>query len=99
MVKFSIFGDTDIDLSRDTVMQRGRVTIVSLFGDAKVSVPVGTRVGTTSVTIFGDCRVRVESGDGPDVRVNFFSIFGGLTVVEGEVVALPPLGSGRSFPY
>ena len=95
----SIFGDTKLDLSRDPIMQNGAVTIVSLFGDAKVTVPGGARVRTSTFTIFGDSRVDVEAGDGPDVRITYLSLFGDLTVVEGKGVALPPIESGRAFPY
>lgn len=101
-MQLTIFRDLKVDVTRDTGISSVTETIVSLFGDVKIVVPPGARVATSGFTLFGDSSVDVEGGDGPELRVNFFSLFGDLTIVEGKARALsaPQDRAERpTFPY
>jgi hypothetical protein len=51
-----------------------------LVGDVRLSVSAGTRVTTSGTTLLGDQRVDVEAGEGPEVEVRAWGLFGDVKV-------------------
>ncbi len=95
----AIFGSANLDLTRQSPLSNAALKVAAIFGSAKIIVPPGARVSTKGIALFGNSQVKVEHGTGPELQVNFFVLFGQVTIVEGKVRALPaPLG-GQTFPY
>jgi hypothetical protein len=46
------------------------------WGDVRLSVSAGTRVTTTGTTLLGDQRVDVETGEGRELEVRAWGLFG-----------------------
>lgn len=101
-MNLAVFGDVQSEATRYRTLNGGSQTIVSLFGDVKLTVPPGTRVEVSGFSLFGDSRIAIEDGDDPTLRVNFFSLFGDLTIVEKSaprLVAEHRGQEGPTFPY
>ena len=77
-----LLGDSEIDASGGA--NPGAVlTMVSLVGDGRVRVPTGIRVTLKGFNVLGDRRLRVTPGDGPDVTIRMYGLFGDLEVTDG----------------
>jgi len=95
----AVFGSANLDLTRQSPLSDAALKVAAIFGSAKIIVPPGARVITKGIALFGNSRVKVEHGAGPELQVNFFVLFGQVTIVEGKARILPaPLGS-QTFPY
>jgi len=75
----SVLGDTQIDASAGAGMG-ATVTFIALAGEAVIRVPPGSRVSDGGFSHFGDREIEVSPGDGPEIRVNAYSLFGDLVV-------------------
>jgi hypothetical protein len=56
--------------------------VFHLVGDVQLRVSPGTRVTTSGTTLLGDQRVDVEAGEGPEVEVRAWGLFGDVKVNE-----------------
>ena len=76
-----LVGDGEIDASAGA-NPGAELTIVSLLGDRRVRVPTGSRVTLRGFHLVGDRRVTVHAGDGPEVTIKAYTLFGDLTVTD-----------------
>lgn len=75
----ALAGDARIDAT--SVAGAGAtLTFVSLAGDAVVLVPPGSRVSGSGLSVFGDRKIEVTPGDGPEIRIDGYSLFGDVKV-------------------
>jgi hypothetical protein len=75
----ALLGDARIDATRSTGAG-ARLTFLGLAGDAIVRVAPGSRVTGGGLSVFGDRRIEVTPGDGPEIRIDGFSLFGDVKV-------------------
>ena len=75
----SVLGDTQIDASAGAGTG-ATVTFIALAGEAVIRVPPGSRISDGGFSLFGDREIEVSPGDGPEIRVNSYSLFGDLVV-------------------
>lgn len=52
----------------------------TVLGGVDIKVPPGTRVTSGGFSLFGGTDVRVKPGDGPEISVRAFALFGGVNV-------------------
>jgi hypothetical protein len=52
----------------------------TFLGGVDIKVPPGTRVTSGGFSLFGGTDVRVRPGDGPEIAVRAFALFGGVNV-------------------
>ena len=77
----SLMGDARIDASA-APGEGATVTFIGLAGDAIVRVAPGSRVSGEGFSVFGDRRIDVSPGDGPEIRIDIFAVFGDLQVTD-----------------
>ncbi|MDJ0396547.1 LiaF-related protein [Rhodococcus sp. G-MC3] len=83
-----ILGDLKLDL-RSAIIggHDSTVTIVSIFGDATLTVPDGVNVEVGGFDILSDREIDTGSGDpgphAPTIKIRSFCVFGDLTVKSG----------------
>jgi hypothetical protein len=75
----SLVGDARIDASAPAG-ENASLTFIGLAGDAIVRVAPGSRVTGGGFSLFGDRKIEVSPGDGPDIRVSGFCLFGDVVV-------------------
>jgi hypothetical protein len=75
----SVLGDAQIDASAGARMG-AKVTFFGLAGEAVIRVPAGSRVTSGGFSVLGDREIDVSPGDGPEIRVNAYTLFGDLQV-------------------
>jgi hypothetical protein len=75
----ALVGDARIDATAPAG-PGATLTFLSLAGDAVVRVPPGSRVSGGGLSVFGDRRIEVSPGDGPEIRIDGFSLFGDVEV-------------------
>jgi hypothetical protein len=75
----SVLGDTRIDASAGAGTG-ATVTFIAVAGDAVIRVPPGSRVTGGGFSLIGDRKIEVAPGDGPEIRVNVYTLFGDLVV-------------------
>jgi hypothetical protein len=75
----ALVGDARIDAT-GSAGTGARLTFLGLAGDAVVCVPPGSRVTGGGLSVFGDRKVEVSPGDGPEIRVDGYSLFGDVKV-------------------
>jgi hypothetical protein len=75
----ALVGDARIDAT-GSAGTGARLTFLGLAGDAVVRVPPGSRVTGGGLSVFGDRKVEVSPGDGPEIRVDGYSLFGDVKV-------------------
>jgi hypothetical protein len=75
----ALLGDARIDAT-GTTGTGARMTFLGLAGDAIIVVPPGSRVTGGGLSIFGDRKVEVTPGDGPEIRIDGYSLFGDVKV-------------------
>ncbi len=78
----SVLGDTRIDASAGAGTG-AKVTFIALAGEAVIRVPPGSRVTGGGFSLFGDRKIDVSSNDGPEIRVDAYTLFGDLQVSDG----------------
>jgi hypothetical protein len=74
----ALLGDARIDATRSA--PGARMTFLGLAGDAIVVVPPGSRVTGGGLSVFGDRKIEVTPGDGPEIRIDGYSLFGDVKV-------------------
>lgn len=99
-----LFGGADLDLTKRPPAPDATLTVVAIFGGAKVVVPAGSRVTAGGFSLFGGRSVKVGPGAGPDLRLNAVTVFGGIEVVEAPArlgAERPAEGveAPRTFPF
>ena len=77
----SLLGDVDVDASAGFATG-ARLTFLGVAGDLVVRVPTGSRVRTDGVVLFGDPVIDVVQGDGPEVTITSFALFGDVTITD-----------------
>jgi hypothetical protein len=77
----ALLGDARIDAT-GSAGPGATMTFVGLAGDAIVRVPPGSRVTGGGLSLFGDRMVEVSPGDGPEIRIDGYSLFGDVKVVD-----------------
>jgi hypothetical protein len=75
----ALAGDARIDASAPPGPD-ATLTFLGLAGDAVVRVPPGSRVTGGGLSVFGDRKIEVSPGDGPEIRIDGFSLFGDVKV-------------------
>jgi hypothetical protein len=75
-----LIGDVRLNLRTRPPGERAILRVFHLVGDVRLHVSPGTRVTTSGTTLLGDQRVDVEAGDGPEVEVRAWGLFGDVTV-------------------
>ena len=75
----ALLGDARIDAT-GSAAAGARMTFVGLAGDAIVIVPPGSRVTGGGLSVFGDRKIEVTPGDGPEIRIDGYSLFGDVKV-------------------
>jgi hypothetical protein len=87
----ALLGDAKIDAT-GAMPQGARMTFLGLAGDAIVVVPPGSRVTGGGLSVFGDRKVEVTPGDGPEIRIDGYSLFGDVKISDQP---RPPDPAGR----
>jgi len=77
----ALVGDARIDATAPAG-PGATLTFLGLAGDAVVRVPPGSRVTGGGLSVFGDRKIEVSPGDGPEIRINGFSLFGDVEVTD-----------------
>jgi hypothetical protein len=75
----ALLGDARIDAT-GSAGPGATMTFLGLAGDALVRVPPGSRVTGGGLSVFGDRKIEVSLGDGPEIRIDGYSLFGDITV-------------------
>jgi predicted membrane protein len=75
-----LIGDVQLDLRNRPPGERAILRVFHLVGDVRLSVSAGTRVTTSGTTLLGDQRVDVTAGEGPEVEVRAWGLFGDVKV-------------------
>jgi hypothetical protein len=75
----ALAGDARIDAT-SSAGAGATLTFVGLAGDAVVLVPPGSRVSGGGLSVFGDRKIEVTPGDGPEIRIDGYSLFGDVKV-------------------
>lgn len=56
------------------------ITAYTFLGGVDVKVPPGSRVTSGGFSLFGGSDIRVKPGDGPEITVRAYALFGGVNV-------------------
>ncbi len=99
---FVLFGSAKLDLTARPPAPDAALTVCAIFGEVKIIVPAGSRLALDGFSLFGSRTVKVQPGDGPDLRIRAFALFGGVTVKEGAPVPImveQQAAERRVFPY
>ena len=56
--------------------------MLGLAGDAVVVVPPSGRVTGGGLSVFGDRRIEVTPGEGPEIRIDGYSLIGDVKVTD-----------------
>jgi hypothetical protein len=75
-----LIGDVRLDLRTRPPGERAILRVFHLVGDVRVQVASGTRVTVSGTTLLGDQRVNVATGEGPEVEIRAWSLFGDVAV-------------------
>jgi hypothetical protein len=75
-----LVGDVRLDLRTRPPGDRAILRVFHLAGDVQLRVSPGTRVTTSGTTLLGDQRVDVEAGEGPELEVRAWGLFGDVKV-------------------
>ncbi len=98
-MNLALFGDIKAEVASSQLVERRTHTIISLFGDVRLTVPQGTRVAVSGFSLFGDTRITIDRDDDVAVRIAFFSLFGDLTIVEKPASASTARRPEESQPF
>lgn len=75
-------GSGELDISDVPPAEGAKLTVVAIFGSARIVVSPGTKVRMQGFSIFGGRESSVAHGEGPEVNVNAIAIFGGVRIKE-----------------
>ena len=75
-----LLGDVKLDLRNRPPGRRAILRVFHLAGDVRLQVSAGTRVTTSGTTLLGDHRVDVQAGEGPEIEVRAWGLFGDVKV-------------------
>jgi hypothetical protein len=81
----ALVGDARIDAT-GPAGPGATMTFLGLAGDAVVRVPPGSRVTGGGLSVFGDRKIEVSAGDGPEIRIDGYSLFGDVKVSDRPAV-------------
>jgi hypothetical protein len=79
----SVLGGMDVD-ARAIPGPGAALTFVAVFGGADIKVAKGARVSLGGFSLLGGRRVETTPGEGPEINVRAFTVFGGLTITDRE---------------
>ncbi len=99
---FVLFGSAKLDLTARPPAPDAALTACAIFGEVKIIAPAGSRVVLDGFCLFGSRTVKVQPGDGPDLRIRAFSLFGSVNVKDGAPVPImveQQAAERRVFPY
>jgi hypothetical protein len=77
----SVLGVVHLDASAGAGRD-AQLTFIGLAGDLVVRVPPRSRVRTSGFTVFGDPRVDVSQGEGPEITIASYSLFGDVRITD-----------------
>ncbi len=80
----ALAGDVLIDASRG-IGSSARLTFIGIAGDLVIRVPTGCRVRTDGFLLFGDDVIDVAQGDGPEVTISSYTLFGDVRVTDQPI--------------
>jgi predicted membrane protein len=98
-MQLALFGDIKAEVASSLSTAPATQTIISIFGDVRLTVPQGTRVAVSGFSLFGDTRITIDDDDAVAVKITFFSIFGDLTIVEKPANTSPARRPGIEHPF
>jgi predicted membrane protein len=75
-----LIGDVRLDLRKRPPGDGAVLRVFHLVGDVRLDVSPGTQVTTGGTTLLGDQRVDVEAGEGPELEVRAWGLFGDVKV-------------------
>jgi hypothetical protein len=75
----SVLADARIDASAGAGTG-AKLTFIALAGEAVIRVPPGSRITGGGFSLLGDRKSDVSPGDGPEIRVDAYTVFGDLQV-------------------
>lgn len=76
----ALLGDVRLDLRTRPPGEGAILRVFHLIGDVRLRVTPGTRVRTSGTTLFGDQRVDAEAGEGPEIEIRAWGLFGDVKV-------------------
>jgi hypothetical protein len=76
----AILGGLTIDARGVRPGSGATIKAYTVLGGVDVKVPPGSRVTSGGFSLFGGTDVRVKPGDGPEITVRAFALFGGVNV-------------------
>jgi hypothetical protein len=79
----SILGGANVD-ARARPGEGATLTFVAVFGGSEVKVARGARVSPAGFSFLGGRKIETEPGDGPEIAVRAYTVFGGLSVTDRE---------------
>ena len=77
-------GDVLIDASKG-IGSGARLTFIGIAGDLVIRVPTGCRVRTDGFLLFGDDVIDVAQGDGPEVTISSYTLFGDVRITDQPI--------------
>ena len=77
----AILGGANIDVTAGAGPD-AHLTFVGILGGAKLRVQKGSRITTNGFSFLGGRKVDVEPGDGPAIRIDAWTFFGGTEVTD-----------------
>ena len=77
----AVLADLRLDASAG-VRDGASLTSVAILGDLHVRVPPGSRVREGGFALVGDRRIEVTAGNGPEIRIHAYSIFGDVVITD-----------------
>jgi hypothetical protein len=78
----AILGGLTFDTRGVTPGPGATLKAYTFLGSVDIKVPPGTRVTSGGLSLFGGTDVRVRPGDGPELTVRAFALFGGVNVTD-----------------
>jgi hypothetical protein len=75
----SVLSDAQIDASAGAGAG-AKLTFIALAGEAVIRVPPGSRITGGGFSVLGDRKIDVSPGNGPEITVNAYTLFGDLQV-------------------
>ena len=77
-----VIGDVRMDLRDRPPIDGATLSVFHLIGDVRLRIASGTRVVTSGSTLLGDQRVDVQPGQGPELEVRAWGLFGDLEITD-----------------
>ena len=78
-----VVGGAEID-ARAKPGQGATLTIVTIFGGVDLKVPAGAKISVAGFSLLGGRHVEITPGDGPEIAVRVFTVFGGVQITDKE---------------